>query len=93
MTQVAPITARLTLSSLSTGISKAVGPAYGVMPRRTSTAAMKICRCPWAESYQGAIREMYLKYHDEEWGVPVRGDDRQVNLDYGDIDDIDCMCV
>lgn len=28
-------------------------------------------RCPWAES-----SELYQKYHDEEWGVPVHDDRR-----------------
>ena len=26
-------------------------------------------RCPWCE-----INELYIKYHDEEWGVPVHDD-------------------
>jgi DNA-3-methyladenine glycosylase I len=29
-------------------------------------------RCPWAEG----VSEAYLAYHDSEWGVPVRDDDR-----------------
>ena len=28
-----------------------------------------ICRCPWCGD-----NELYVKYHDEEWGVPVRDD-------------------
>ena len=28
-----------------------------------------IQRCPWCEN-----DEMYIKYHDEEWGVPVHDD-------------------
>ena len=31
-------------------------------------------RCPW--SYSG-MSEAYLRYHDEEWGVPVHDDRRQ----------------
>ena len=31
-------------------------------------------RCPW--SYAG-MSEAYLRYHDEEWGVPVHDDRRQ----------------
>ncbi len=30
------------------------------------------CRCPWAET-----DPLYLRYHDEEWGVPVH-DDRKL---------------
>jgi len=32
-----------------------------------------ITRCPWC----GTTEELYMKYHDEEWGVPVR-DDRKL---------------
>jgi DNA-3-methyladenine glycosylase I len=28
-------------------------------------------RCPWCE-----INELYIKYHDEEWGVPVHDDNK-----------------
>ena len=27
-------------------------------------------RCPWAED----VEEIYVKYHDEEWGVPTYDD-------------------
>jgi DNA-3-methyladenine glycosylase I len=30
-------------------------------------------RCPWALG----VNEAYIRYHDEEWGVPVREDRRQ----------------
>jgi DNA-3-methyladenine glycosylase I len=30
-------------------------------------------RCPWSEG----VSDAYLRYHDEEWGVPVRDDTRQ----------------
>jgi DNA-3-methyladenine glycosylase I len=30
---------------------------------------IKMKRCPWCES-----DELYIKYHDEEWGVPVHDD-------------------
>ncbi|MBM4195694.1 MAG: DNA-3-methyladenine glycosylase I [Gammaproteobacteria bacterium] len=30
-------------------------------------------RCPWSEG----VSDAYLKYHDEEWGVPVRDDATQ----------------
>ena len=29
-------------------------------------------RCPWCEN-----DELYIKYHDEEWGVPVHSDKKQ----------------
>ena len=32
--------------------------------------AMNQTRCPWSEG----IDPVYLRYHDEEWGVPVRDD-------------------
>ena len=28
-----------------------------------------LARCPW-----GAASEVYRRYHDTEWGVPVRGE-------------------
>lgn len=31
---------------------------------------MRVMRCPWAE----AGNEQYVRYHDEEWGVPVHCD-------------------
>ena len=34
--------------------------------------AKKISRCPWCGD-----NELYVRYHDEEWGVPVR-DDRKL---------------
>ena len=30
-----------------------------------------ICRCPWC-----GTNELYVRYHDEEWGVPVRDDQK-----------------
>lgn len=30
---------------------------------------MEVCRCSWCEK-----NEIYIKYHDEEWGVPVHDD-------------------
>ena len=30
-------------------------------------------RCPWSLG----VSDDYLRYHDEEWGVPVRDDQRQ----------------
>ena len=27
-------------------------------------------RCPWAED----VEEIYVKYHDDEWGVPTYDD-------------------
>lgn len=33
---------------------------------------MEKSRCGWAGK-----EEIYVKYHDEEWGVPVRDDDKQ----------------
>lgn len=32
-----------------------------------------LTRCPWALG----VSEMYLRYHDQEWGVPVRDDRTQ----------------
>ncbi len=29
-------------------------------------------RCPWSEKYE----ELLIKYHDEEWGVPVHDDNK-----------------
>jgi DNA-3-methyladenine glycosylase I len=34
---------------------------------------MTITRCEWANS-----DPLYIRYHDEEWGVPIRGDDRKL---------------
>jgi len=34
----------------------------------------KVVRCAW--SY-GGMSEAYIRYHDEEWGVPVRDDRKQ----------------
>lgn len=39
----------------------------------TDDKAKKMQRCPWSEG----VSEAYLRYHDEEWGVPVRDDARQ----------------
>jgi DNA-3-methyladenine glycosylase I len=36
-------------------------------------ARREIRRCPWSEG----VSETYRAYHDEEWGVPVRDDQRQ----------------
>ncbi|HBM14910.1 MAG TPA: DNA-3-methyladenine glycosylase I [Lentisphaeria bacterium] len=33
----------------------------------------ELCRCPWVD----LSKEDYVKYHDEEWGVPVH-DDRKI---------------
>lgn len=38
-----------------------------------SNASMIIKRCPWC----GQNDELYIKYHDEEWGVPVFEDQKQ----------------
>ena len=34
---------------------------------------MTLKRCPWSEG----VSDTYLSYHDDEWGVPVRDDQRQ----------------
>jgi DNA-3-methyladenine glycosylase I len=34
---------------------------------------MMITRCEWAGN-----DPLYVRYHDEEWGVPIRGDDRKL---------------
>ncbi len=34
---------------------------------------MEITRCGWATT-----DPLYIHYHDEEWGVPVRGDDKRL---------------
>ncbi|NUR82852.1 MAG: DNA-3-methyladenine glycosylase I [Nonomuraea sp.] len=31
----------------------------------------EVIRCSW-----GTMDELYIGYHDDEWGVPVRGDDK-----------------
>jgi DNA-3-methyladenine glycosylase I len=31
---------------------------------------MSLVRCPWVDPHN----ELYVRYHDEEWGVPLRGD-------------------
>ena len=36
-------------------------------------ARKKLNRCPWSEG----ISDAYRRYHDEEWGVPARDDDKQ----------------
>jgi len=33
-------------------------------------SAEKVCRCPWLDT----TKADYVKYHDEEWGVPVYDD-------------------
>jgi DNA-3-methyladenine glycosylase I len=43
-------------------------------PGATAMTERKPNRCPW--SYAG-MSEAYLRYHDEEWGVPVHDDQRQ----------------
>ena len=35
-----------------------------------SAPGRAIARCPWAKG------ELYCRYHDEEWGVPVHDDSR-----------------
>jgi DNA-3-methyladenine glycosylase I len=37
----------------------------------TAKRKHKSTRCPWASEKSGAV---YVKYHDEEWGVPVHDD-------------------
>ena len=32
-------------------------------------------RCGWATGAPEPVRELYTAYHDEEWGVPLHGDD------------------
>jgi DNA-3-methyladenine glycosylase I len=33
-----------------------------------------VTRCPWAESPKDpALRELYVRYHDEEWGQELKG--------------------
>ncbi|MGB2685291.1 MAG: DNA-3-methyladenine glycosylase I, partial [Olleya sp.] len=32
-----------------------------------------IKRCPWVCGI-GAVEELYIQYHDEEWGVPIHDD-------------------
>lgn len=43
-------------------VRRTTGPATG------DDAA--VTRCPWSQG----VDEQYLRYHDEEWGVPVRDD-------------------
>lgn len=37
----------------------------------TTRGQVKLRRCPWASEKSGPV---YVKYHDEEWGVPVHDD-------------------
>ena len=39
--------------------------------RATAMTKNQPTRCPW--SYSG-MSEAYVRYHDEEWGVPVHDD-------------------
>src|SRR5438128_2436415 len=41
--------------------------------REPAPPSEKTTRCAWAEG----VSEMYLRYHDAEWGVPVHDDRRQ----------------
>lgn len=50
-------------------------PGLGTVPdtmRNTSMTSTSKSRCPWAGS-----DPLYVKYHDQEWGVPVH-DDRKL---------------
>lgn len=38
---------------------------------KSAVEANELCRCPW-----GTENPLYIKYHDEEWGVPVHDDRR-----------------
>ncbi|KAF4660505.1 hypothetical protein FOL46_006101 [Perkinsus olseni] len=38
----------------------------------------EVARCGWAGRYTGANKEDYVRYHDEEWGLPVLSDDRHM---------------
>lgn len=33
-----------------------------------------LARCPWSTSFAGGGSEAYTRYHDEEWGRPLRDD-------------------
>lgn len=39
-------------------------------------AVKKICRCSWCEISDPKGAELYIDYHDREWGVPVHDDRR-----------------
>jgi len=43
------------------------------MPPKLSPPSAEPTRCTWPT----AGNELYLRYHDEEWGVPVRDDQKQ----------------
>ncbi len=37
------------------------------------TTSNTVVRCPWSEG----VSDLYIEYHDHEWGVPVHDDQRQ----------------
>jgi DNA-3-methyladenine glycosylase I len=41
------------------------------VPQAENIMPKEIIRCPWCGS-----DPLYMKYHDEEWGVPLRDDDK-----------------
>ena len=46
------------------------------MAKETQRTAPTRTRCGWAEMSQGDDLELYVRYHDREWGVPLHNDRR-----------------
>jgi len=44
------------------------------MAKETQRTAPTLTRCGWAEMSQGDDLELYVRYHDREWGVPLHDD-------------------
>jgi DNA-3-methyladenine glycosylase I len=51
------------------------GSSYKAMATRT-TSPDGISRCPWSLG----VSDLYIQYHDREWGVPVRDDRTQLEF-------------
>ena len=50
-----------------------MGSATLLAKTSKQAAQMNQKRCPWS----AGVSDIYLRYHDEEWGVPVWDDQRQ----------------
>ena len=58
-----------------TSHSAVKNPAFAGMTskkRNTRMTAKSLIRCRWADGGN----DLYLAYHDEEWGVPLHDDDK-----------------
>lgn len=43
---------------------------------RTQPGAEDEGRCPWARASNPDLHALYIRYHDEEWGMPIIGSDK-----------------